>query len=140
MNILKSLFGDRSIASSIGANLLTKVVLTISQLILIPIYLKYWGNIIYGDWLIITTIPNYLMISDFGLNATASNEFCRLIAQQKHQEAFKLFRAVNSCFLVFGICLLCLFYTTISIANLKELLSINELSEIDTRLIIFFIV
>lgn len=36
------------------------------QLITVPILIKYWGVNVYGEWLILSTIPGYLILADLG--------------------------------------------------------------------------
>jgi len=49
-------FSFLSIAVNIGCNL-----------VMVPLYVKYFGTIDYGVWIIINTILQYLMLANFGL-------------------------------------------------------------------------
>jgi hypothetical protein len=40
-----------------------------SQVLLTPLYFLYWGAAKYGEWLLISTIPAYLAMADFGIGS-----------------------------------------------------------------------
>ena len=42
-------------------------------LTVVPTLIWAWGATLYGEWLILYTIPGYLTLSDFGIIATANN-------------------------------------------------------------------
>ena len=43
------------------------------HLIFVPLFLTFWKLDIYADWILISTIPSILTISQFGLNSYGSN-------------------------------------------------------------------
>ena len=43
------------------------------QLINVPIMLRQWGPELYGEWLMLTAIPTYLMLSDLGFGNVAGS-------------------------------------------------------------------
>src|ERR1051325_2162324 len=55
------------------ANLLTQVVNSASQLILVPIFLIAWGNQTYGEWLTLSAAVAYLWMLDFGVQTYVVN-------------------------------------------------------------------
>ena len=60
-NILANFYG-------IGVNLL-------NQIILVPLYIVYWGNDLYSDWIIISALTVIFSMSDIGLNSVIQNRF-----------------------------------------------------------------
>lgn len=54
-----------------SANLLGKIWVTIVQLVSVPVMTHAWGVEGFGIWLMISTIPTYLALSDFGLGVSA---------------------------------------------------------------------
>ncbi len=91
------------------SSLLIKVILVLSQLFLIPLYIHELGFEMYGEWLILTTIPNYLLLSDLGITLTVTNEICRLINLEKYREQQELYESCLSFLLVIGIILFFIF-------------------------------
>ena len=72
-----------------------------SQILLTPLYFLYWGTAKYGEWLIISTIPAYLMMADFGVGAAASNEMIMRAGADDYEGAQRTFRgAIWLCSLV----------------------------------------
>lgn len=129
-----------SIINSLLANLLSKGINICSQLILIPLYLKFWGKDYYGEWLLLSIIPNYLTLSDFGLNVTAVTEMCKLVIEKKYAEALIIYQSVNGFFLILSSIVVVLFTITISVINLKSFFNFKLITDIEVCISIFFLV
>jgi len=128
--LIKSNFKD------ILAGSLVKLSILLSQLLLVPIFLNTLGTNLYGEWLILTTIPNYLILSDLGLTVTATNVMCRQIVLGDFSGAKNLFRSTNTLILLivsgifFAVALICYFY------NVSNLLSLKIITEQEAENII----
>jgi len=48
------------------------------QLVNIPVYLYFWGGDFYGEWLVLTAIPAYLLLTEAGLISAAANKMVML--------------------------------------------------------------
>ena len=46
---------------------------TLIQIVLVPLYLIYWDLNTYSEWILITTIPIIITISNFGLTTYGTN-------------------------------------------------------------------
>ncbi len=46
---------------------------TLIQIVLVPLYLTYWDLNTYSEWILITTIPIIIAISNFGLTSYGTN-------------------------------------------------------------------
>ncbi|WP_028521862.1 lipopolysaccharide biosynthesis protein [Runella limosa] len=75
----------------------------IIQLVTIPILLKYFGKNLYGEWLLLTSIPAYLSASDLGVNVTVTTKICSLVAQSNYGEALELYKSANKLFLIISL-------------------------------------
>lgn len=64
------------------------------QLVSLPIFLAYWGVELYGEWLILTAIPSYLLMSDLGFGGTASREMVMLVAGGRRDKALCVFQSI----------------------------------------------
>ena len=49
--------------------------MTLFQLLSVPIFLKYWGVELYGEWLALNTLTAYFQMTDIGLNTATGNSF-----------------------------------------------------------------
>jgi O-antigen/teichoic acid export membrane protein len=58
----------------VGATALGPIVTTIIQLVSVPIFLHFWGVRLYGEWLLLSAMPTYLSLSDFGFATAAGTE------------------------------------------------------------------
>lgn len=62
----------RRLAKGVGANALGQLINTGLQLAIVPILASHWGLERYGIWLLITTVPFYLLVSDLGFARASS--------------------------------------------------------------------
>ncbi|MBL93379.1 MAG: hypothetical protein CMH56_16385 [Myxococcales bacterium] len=63
-----------------GSNLLIRI-------FSIPLFLAAWGTELYGEWLIVTSIPAYLALSDLGLNTAVGNEMVKQASNGDYEGA-----------------------------------------------------
>lgn len=82
----------KRIAKNAGATSLQKFISIGQHLVLVPLFLHYWGPETYGEWLTLTAIPAVLALSDLGLATAFSNEFVIRFAASKMQSASNLFK------------------------------------------------
>jgi O-antigen/teichoic acid export membrane protein len=68
---------------------------TILQLMLPPLLLVVWGPARYGEWLLVTSIPMFLAITDFGFTDAATAEMTMDIAKGKKAEAQVTFQSIG---------------------------------------------
>lgn len=123
-----------------SSTVLNRVISTLSQIILIPIFMNLWGKEFYGEWLLLCTLPNHLSASDFGINFTATNQICLLVAKKKHNEALDLFRSTNMASLVFTFIFSLLFIISSYVFDWREILNIKLFSEQTIEITLFFLI
>ena len=94
-NILKRIY------ASLGANLSTQVLTILIQLTAVPIFLSQWSLEQYGQWLMLTAIPTYFALSDFGFLTVIVNKMTILAGEQKFENVKSLFHsAIMLCLVV----------------------------------------
>jgi O-antigen/teichoic acid export membrane protein len=93
----RSLRGSRRgrLLSGSGANLLSLVFLVIIQLVSVPVFVTAFGIERYGVWLILSTIPSYLILSDIGLITAAQNDIAMKASAGKTDEVLVVFQSVS---------------------------------------------
>jgi O-antigen/teichoic acid export membrane protein len=94
------------IARGVSANVYTQAMQTVLQLASVPILATHWGLQVYGAWLVIFTVPNYLSFADFGFAAAAANDMTVSIARGDRAAAIETFHAIRAA--MAGICLILL--------------------------------
>ncbi len=76
-----------------GASALGPLVTTAIQVISVPIFLHYWGTRLYGEWLILSAIPTYLVLSDFGFGNVAANDMTIQVGKGDRHAALRTFQS-----------------------------------------------
>lgn len=72
------------IGAALAANAFGQSVTVGSQLLLTPLYFRFWGAAVYGEWLILSSIPAYLTMADLGIGSAAGNEMTMRAAAGDH--------------------------------------------------------
>ena len=110
------------------------------HLIFVPLFLTFWKLDIYADWVLISTIPSILTISQFGLNSYGSNMIVIAYRQNKKNKANFVFQNViyfTSIFIVtLGLILLLLNY----IFDFHKIFDIASVKKNEFHLVLIFIV
>jgi O-antigen/teichoic acid export membrane protein len=111
------------------------------QVISVPILLSSWGINLYGEWLILSTIPTYLMATDFGIGfgAGANNKLAMLIEKNKIKHAITTFQSFYLfTLLISGVSFLVLIFIAF-LFPLGTWFHLKESSEFDFKLILIFL-
>jgi O-antigen/teichoic acid export membrane protein len=64
-----------------AVTLMRQVINIFGQIVLIPLYLKYWGNQLYGEWQLLSAAVAYVTLLDFGVQTFAVNRMNQCFAQ-----------------------------------------------------------
>ncbi len=94
---------------------------------------------LYGEWLLVNSIPAYLSFSTVGFGTVAGNEMTMLVAREDRDGALRVFQ---SCWwLIAGICsaLIVLLSGALYLLPAARLLKFTNISESDTKWIIFYL-
>ncbi len=76
-----------------GANAFGQSASIFIQVVSVPIFLQVWGVELYGEWLILSTIPSYFAMSDIGFANVAANEMTMQVANKKTEDALETFQS-----------------------------------------------
>jgi O-antigen/teichoic acid export membrane protein len=94
---------------AVGATSLGPLLTAIVQLVSVPIFLHSWGTGLYGEWLVLSAIPIYLGLTDFGFGSVAANDMTMLVARGEKSAALEVFQSAWVLTTVFsgffGLCL-----------------------------------
>jgi len=66
---------------------------TFLSIVTIPFFWHYWGQELYGEWIIVSAIPTYLTMSDLSFGTTAGSQMTILAAQGKRLEALRVLQS-----------------------------------------------
>lgn len=88
----------RRIYAALGANLTSQAITVLIQLISVPIFLYYWSVEQYGQWMILTAVPSYFALADFGFLAVTINKMTIVAATNDMVKCNVLFQtAIKLC-------------------------------------------
>jgi O-antigen/teichoic acid export membrane protein len=129
----------RRLAFSFLSSWVGKLSTTIIQLIQVPVFLHFWSVPLYGEWMIVNSIPAYLSFSNIGFGSVAGNEMTMMVARGDRDDALRVFQ---SCWwLIAGICsgTILLLSGALYFLPAAHLLKLSNISETDTKWIIFYL-
>ena len=87
------------------SNWISRLAGVLIQLVQVPVFLHFWGKLLFGDWLLVSAIPVYLSFSNVGFGSVASNEMTMRMGREDQDGALAVFQ---SCWwLITGICSAC---------------------------------
>jgi O-antigen/teichoic acid export membrane protein len=84
---------ETRVVSGVAAHLYSQSVTVFTQLATLPIFLTRWSTEQYGQWVMISAIPVYLTISDFGILTAAGNLMCMHKARDETSELNRVFKS-----------------------------------------------
>jgi len=87
-------FAQSRLLSGVGANAYGQAVSLLIQFASVPLLLYAWGSETFGLWLVVSAIPSYLALADFGFSTAAANDMTLATARGAHGEAREAFQSV----------------------------------------------
>jgi len=122
-----------------GANTIGKVLGVCVQIVSVPILLHHWGTGLYGEWILLSTIPMYFGMSDIGFGNVAGNEMTMLAAGGKRDEALVVFQSVSLFITAISILVSAFLAPVIWYLPLEKWFQIHLISIHDARLILLML-
>lgn len=89
----------KGIASEVFANL-TRVIVQVGG---VPLFLAFWGNEGYGEWLLLTAILGYLRLSSVGFGQATRNRMAMDVSAGQRDRALGYFQSTGLLFLFIGL-------------------------------------
>jgi O-antigen/teichoic acid export membrane protein len=129
----------KRLAAGFGVNILGKGTSTLIQVVSVPIFLKHWGVDLYGEWLVLNSIPSYFALSDVGFGSTAGNEMTMLMATNKQEEALDVFQSVLALTTGISVTIGAIFMALVWFLPFERWLHITSISRHDTNLVILML-
>lgn len=125
-NILANFYG-------IGVNLL-------NQIVLVPLYIVFWGNDLYSDWIVISALTVIFSMSDIGLNNVIQNRFSMKFAERDIKECKSLL--ANNLLIVTSIFALAILITLccLTIFDIVDLMGLHSLKRLEASAIFLLLV
>jgi len=121
------------------SNLVSKVSGTIMQLVQVPVFLHFWAVPLFGEWMILSSIPTYLSFSNIGFGSVAYNEMTMSIGSGDRDRALRVFQ---SCWwLIIVLCLATgiVLGLVLYFLPLTEYLALHQIKERDAKLVLLLL-
>jgi O-antigen/teichoic acid export membrane protein len=83
----------RRVAAGVAAHMYAQGVTIVTQLATLPIFLAHWSTEKYGQWIMLSAIPIYLTIADFGIVTAAGNMMSMHKAREETAELNNVFKS-----------------------------------------------
>ncbi len=129
----------RRLIAGFGANTFSRLSTTLTQIFSVPVFLSHWGVHLYGEWILLNTIPSYLGLSDVGFGSVAGNEMTMLAAAQNFDQALVVFQSVWVLTTVITSLLGLLLIAAVWFLPLGTWLHMHAISAADARLIVLLL-
>lgn len=128
------------IRKNIVANFYGIGISLLNQIVLVPLYIIYWGNELYSDWIIISALTVIFSMSDIGLNNVIQNRFSIRLAENNISECKSLLS--NNILIVSLIFTVALLSTLIYLAcfDIVESMGLHLLSRMEASVIFLLLV
>jgi O-antigen/teichoic acid export membrane protein len=124
----------------IGANAYAQLVSVITQLLSVPIFLHFWGTELYGEWLMLSTIPIYLSLSDVGFSSVAANEMTMQLGRGNERDALKVYQSIWVLVSATSAGAFALILAFSAFRPFATLISLHSITEKETSFVIFFLI
>jgi O-antigen/teichoic acid export membrane protein len=121
------------------SNWISKLASTIIQLVQVPVFLHFWAVPVYGEWMILNSIPAYLAFSNIGFGSVAGNEMTMLVAGEDRDGALRVFQSCWWFIALICTAVIALFSVTLYFIPAARLLKIHNISRYDAKWIIFYL-
>jgi len=82
------------VRTALAANSFGLGVRIVTQILQVPLFLSAWSSAKYGEWVLLSTLPVYLALSDLGMSNAGANILCKEIARSDHPQARRVFWAI----------------------------------------------
>src|SRR5271156_2626051 len=120
-------------------NWVGKLSSTVIQFVQIPVFLHFWSVPLYGEWMIVNSIPAYLSFSNVGFGSVAGNEMTMLVARGDRAAALRIFQSCWWLIAIICTATIVLLSGTLYYLPASRLLKLRTLGEADTKWIIFYL-
>src|SRR5271154_1753945 len=112
---------------------------TVIQFVQIPVFVHFWSVPLYGEWMIVNSIPAYLSFSNVGFGSVAGNEMTMLVARDDRAAALRIFQSCWWLIAIICTATIVLLSGTLYYLPASRLLKLTTLGESDTKWIIFYL-
>ena len=121
------------------SNWISKLANTIVQLVQVPVFLHFWSLPLYGEWLILSSIPSTLSFANIGFGSVAGNEMAMAEAAGNREAALRSFQ--SSWWFISALCGAIILVGTVPLFlfPVARHLHLHQVADADAKWIIFLL-
>jgi len=112
----------------------------IIQVVSFPLFLHFWGKTLYGEWILLSTVPAYFALSDLGFANAAGNEMTMRVARGDRPGALVVFQSAWVLVTALSLILTAALMAAACFAPLTHWLNLNTLSHGEVTLVALILV
>lgn len=127
----------RRVGFTFVAQIYSQIVNICVQIVLVPVLLYAWSPARYGVWLLLSAIPAYLTLSDFGFTLTAKNEMTIKAAKGDYHGALVTYQSVFVLLNLVASATVLLAAAGLFSVRLGGHFDLGDVSETDAKLVLF---
>lgn len=83
----------RRVLASTGANAYGQATTIGIQLLSLPMFLSKWDLATYGQWIVLSALPGYILMADVGMVSAAGNNMTMLVGEGNTKRANQVFQS-----------------------------------------------
>ena len=96
---MESSFFSR-VTKAVGSNFVGQIIVFARGILLVPLFLHYWGGVLYGEWLVLSAAISYLALLDIGIQSFVVNRMCQAYVQNRIEDLHRDLHSFLRLFLV----------------------------------------
>lgn len=125
------------ITRAVSANVYGQIVNVLVQLLTIPLLISAWGIGKYGEWVILSAIPAYLIMSDFGIGQIACNKMIEKETVGDGKGSIKIYQSLLLFNLLGSLSISIVFIGIVHLFEIYKSLGVESIDSSVVTLIVF---
>lgn len=110
----------RRLSRGLFATFLSQAINALGHVFLIPLFLAYWGNILYGEWLTLSATVAYVSMLDFGMQTYIVNRLNQHFARSEMNDYMRMLHSALFLNLIISFMGLAIIFTVIAVAPIER--------------------
>jgi O-antigen/teichoic acid export membrane protein len=106
------------------------------QVVSVPLLITHWGINIYGEWLLLSAIPVYLVMCDLGVERSSANEMVMACTNGDRKKAVALFQSASVFILAIAISVMLIIVLVVLNFDFRKIFNISQITQYDSSIII----
>ncbi len=127
------------LVKGIGSNILGQIIGITSSIILVPVFLKYWGSSVYGEWIALSAAISYFALLDFGVQTYVVNRITQAYATGRMEDLHRDLHSSLQIFLIVVSLGLVVLFCIVGLIPLKDILGLKETGKLTANLTFIFL-